>query len=264
MRPLLLVLTLLFCLACLPLKGACGCILDGISVGGQLDGFRYTTDHFWNRKGNLRPAHNHLDFTGANIWLFGSFGSNWQLNLTTAWQNARESLNGTSRGLADIELSGTTYLRPLGCGDLFAQGVVVLPSGRAKEMIRYGCWGVELGLLYRYSLRMCRIETSLGFRGYGGDPSDLVRGVVRAHFWPERQVSLSVAAELDYGLFNGKKGKHPNALLYNNNYRLLRVEGLLNYNFWRGCCLNGGGFYHLWGENIGNCGGFFGGVSCVF
>lgn len=256
MRPLFAFASLIFGLAWLP--------LTAIPCGIQLDGFCYTTDHFWNRQGHLRPAHNHLDFTGVNLWLSAKPLCNLQLDLTTAWQNAAESLNGTSRGLADIELSGTTHLCSLGEGDFFAQGVLIIPSGREKEMIRYGCWGGEFDFLYTYPIRFCRIETSLGFRGYGGGPSDLVRGVVRAHFFAYKALNFRLAAELDYGLFNGKKGRHPNALLYNPNYRLLNLEGILYYNFWRGCCLNGGGFYHVWGENIGNNGGIFGGVSCVF
>lgn len=238
--------------------------LEGVSIGIQVDGFQYRTHRFWNKHGKLRPAHNHLNFTGADVWLSAQVLCNLQLDLWTAWQNGDESLNGTVRGFADPELSATSQLTQMWGGDLFAQGVLIVPAGREREMIRYGCWGGEFDLLYRYSLPYCSLYSRLGFRGYSGKASDLVRSTIGADFWPDSPLSLCTSLQLDYGLFNGKRDKHPNALLYNTNFRLLYIDGILRYNFWKGCSLHGGGFYHLWGENIGNSGGFFGGISCVF
>lgn len=238
--------------------------LSAIPFGMQVDGFQYKTDHFWNKKARLRPAHNRLHFTGVSLWLSATPLPKLQLDLTAAWQNAEESLNGTTRGLSDIELSGSSLLYRDCRNAFFAQGVLVIPSGVPRNMIRYGSWGGEFGLFYCANFGWIEPFGSIGFRGYGKKPSDLFRSTFGVHILSSYPFSLRAALQLDYGLFNGRKDTHPNALLYNTNFRLLNFEGIAYYNFWKGCCINLGGFYHLWGENIGNNGGFFGGISCVF
>ena len=236
----------------------------------QIDGFSYRTDHFWNKHGTLRPAHSYLDFTGAAIWIVARPLTRLQLSLTTAWQNGKECLNGTSRGLSDIELTGSSLMTQFKGGDLFLQGTLIVPSGRSKEMIRYGEWGGEAGLFYQRPFALhCSSPThyffgSLGFRGYGGAASNLVRATLGALLNPIPYLHIRAAFQLDYGLFDGHRANHPNAFLYNPNFRLLNFEGIVSYPIWKGFCINGGGFCHIWGENIGNNGGFFGGVSYVF
>lgn len=229
-------------------------------IGLQVDYLHYDTHHFWNKKGDRKRAHNHFQLQEGNAWVLLSPGPDDLITLYSYWDEIHESLNGKVSGLGDFELSWTHRLR----GGLFVQGIAIIPSGKEKASLRYGRFGGEGSLLYVLPIPKGLIYSRLGYRFYTGGPSDQCRAEGGLTYCLFQRLQATASGILEYGLFNGHRTLHPNAIFFNPNYRLFRLDFQLNGSIFDFLSLNVGAFRHLWGENMGTGGGFFGGLTLSY
>lgn len=178
-----------------------------------------------------------------------------------------EQLNGRSRGLEDPEASWQYLIYGNGDSALSGKLTAIFPSGPKKSCVRYGKLGGELKLLYSKMFTLLRhlwwYDLGLGYRMYSGFPSDQIRADVSIGCTLRPYLWLISSTHLDYGLFNGDSKANRNNICFNPNFRLLttQVQGILEiYNH---ISLTIGGFFHLWGENMGAGGGFYSGLWII-
>jgi hypothetical protein len=234
----------------------------------DLDYVDYHTDHFWNKHGEVKPAHNDFKLKGGRVWL--EYAPCWTdyFFVRGDYDRIEESLEGNSNGFEDVEVSWAHYLTRLGNGSLWTKLLTVVPAGKEKHSLRYGRFGVEGGLIYSSECcfwgRQLWYSAELGYRGYSGFPSDQVRANADLYYSLTERLHFLGRARLEYGVFNGKRHEDFNQILFNPNYRLLKIEGRLIACLYKGFYINAGYLLHVWGENVGNGGAFVGGCGFVF
>lgn len=222
---------------------------------------RYTTNHFWNKHGKLLPTHN--EFKRQSILLYSEYALNAQnsLSINGGYSLVEESLDGNSRGVEDIEL-GWKYLLLDGCTSaLTSQIIAIIPCGEKKTSIRYGKAGIQASLLYSdlFELwdRCGWYDLDLGYRFYSGFPADQIRSSAAVGYNIASCVTLIGTMELEYGVGNGKSEGNRNNIVFHPNYRLLKAKIECVINLFPHVAVTVGGFGHLWGQNVGEGGGFF-------
>lgn len=228
----------------------------------------YQSHHFWNKKGSLKPSYNHL----KKWWLDASL--EWEISSKNSvyarflYDHIEESLNGNTTGFEDAEACWTHCFLKDRTKELWGRALLLIPLGKEKASLRYGCFGIEADLLYSTYFSWIHYPIgslfTFGFRGYHGDPSDQVRlhwdllGPIQScGYW-------LCQFHLDYGIFNGKRKEHFNQLLLNPNYRLLKVQCSFVGTLFDWLHIDMGYFQHLWGKNVGNNGGFICGMEINF
>lgn len=249
---------------------------EGCSLVQEQGGFycsthysTYNTSHFWNKNGKKLPSYN--DFHKKTYHAYSEYGltSLDTLGIWGSYSRIEESVNGRTIGFADFEINW----RHLWCqynGHNFATQVIAIVPAEStyKPGLRYGRYGGEISLLYLREFdfyhRGAWCETRLGYRTYDGFPSDQIRADLMVGYQLFSRLEIMAEAFLDFGLFNGDFYVNQNVILYNPNYRLLKlqVEGYLTLTDF--AYINVGYFQHVWGENIGTGGGLFAGACLIF
>lgn len=228
----------------------------------------YKTDHFWNEHGKKLPTFNKFNRKSYRLDMEYDINCRNAVFLKDGYSMVDESLNGRSRGLEDPEASWQ-YLLYGNCTSAFSgKATVIIPVGPKKSCIRYGKFGGELKLLYSKIFELLQrgwwYDLGLGYRMYSGFPSDQIRANCCIGCAITPCIWLISTTRLDYGVFNGDEKANPNNICFNPNFRLLstQIEGIVKV--YKHVLLTGGGFFHLWGENIGAGGGFYSGMWIIF
>jgi hypothetical protein len=228
----------------------------------------YKTDHFWNKQGKKLPTFNTFSRKSYRLDMEYDINCLNAVFLQGGYTMVDESLNGRSRGIEDLETSWQHLFYRKGCSAFSGKATLIIPIGPKKSCVRYGQWGGELKILYSrlFNLlqRCCWYDLGLGYRIYSGFPSDQVRANLSIGCNLMPYVWLINTTRLDYGVFNGRAKANPNNICFNPNYRLLetQIEGLIQV--YKYVLVTAGGYFHLWGENIGAGGGFYSGLWITF
>lgn len=243
-----------------------GCCLEEIAL--DVHYLTYNTRHFWNKEGKRRPSHN--DFRQKEVGLCLEYMPEPDdiLAVKVAYDHIEESLEGNSNGFTDVEAIWAHALFPIKCGRLWSKLTAIIPSGKEKHSLRYGRFGAELDLIYSGVYSLCGRDLyylcGLGYRFYSGFPSDQLRAQVDILYNLRSNWYIWCKGDLQYGVFNGKRREHFNQILYNANYRLLKLEARLVGYLSDWFYVDAGYFEFVWGENVGTGGGFIGGFGFVY
>lgn len=228
----------------------------------------YQTSHFWNKHGKKRNSFNHLKRSEIESYTEYGLTNNDTLFLTANYYIVKEKVNGNSRGLGDLEFGIKHRLFEDDSQVLSAQLLAIIPTGEHKVPLRYGRFGGEFDLRYFRCLQLCNcpfwIDSSVGYRYYNGFPSDQIRAEAKFGLSINDYIIIEANSYLYYGLFNGKKTHFQNQILFNPNFRLFKQEIQLIVRLTQCAWLTIGCYQHLWGENIGTGGGYFGGLWLDF
>lgn len=228
----------------------------------------YKTNHFWNKHGKRLPTFNKFDRKTYRLDMEYDITENQAVYMKGGYTMLDESLNGRSRGIEDTEFSWQCLFQGNDCQALSGRFTAIIPVGPKKSCVRYGKFGAEFKLLYSRIIDFLDHEwwydIGAGYRAYSGFPSDQLRAdfSVGCAITPRAWVLSSM--QLYYGLFNGESKFNQNNICFNPNFRLLttQVQGIIQIHQY--LSFNVGGFLHLWGENVGAGGGFYGGTWLIF
>lgn len=233
---------------------------------GELDllvaGSIYRTNHFWNRDGEKLPSYNR--FTKSDYTLYAEYGAFPQDSLWFhgGYSAVVESVNGNSRGIEDFRLGWKHLFCENDNAAFTTQVVVGIPAGERKSSIRYGKASFELHALYSFLLETTQVtwcDLDLAYIYYNSYPSDQIyfEGALGNEI--NSLLTLIGSCELNYGLFNGEGRFNDNNIVFNPNYRLLKIQGECLIKCLRTVTFSVGGFGNVWGRNVGcGAGGFFG------
>lgn len=221
---------------------------------------QYTTENFWNQSGKSLSTHNHFSRRDYELFARYYLTSNDCLCGQAAYAQIEDRLNKNSRGLTDPELTWTHCFYRGNRQTLSSQVLAIFPGGAAKDNLRYGKLGGELGLLYSAFQPICDhdffLDASLGYRMYQGFPSDQMRGYLALSTFLHPRFYLETSLKLEYGMYNGKQQINQPLVLFNANYRLLKAQVRGVIHVYRQFYLAGAWYHHIWGRNIGTSGGW--------
>lgn len=228
----------------------------------------YDTRHFWNKSGKLKPSHNHFKMWEIDLCVEVSPTPCDILAAYGRFDRIEETMDGNTTGFGDPELIWAHRLWHSDCSGVWSRMVMIIPFGKEKSSLRYGRFGFEGDLYYACSCKVFDYPigtlAGLGYRWYQGYPSDQVRGYLDVTGHIISNVYWLGRAKLDYGVFNGRRKEDYNQILYNPNYRLLKLQFSI-VGFLKSCIYVDAGYYqHVWGKNVGNGGGFIGGFGFIF
>lgn len=188
--------------------------------------------------------------------------------LNGGFSSVQEEMNGDSGGITDFELGWKHQLYETTTSALTADLTAIIPTSSRDAPVRYGRGGVELALLYSKILKLRTIcgwyDFALGYRWYDGYPSDQLRSLLALGVFVTPKVRLIVTNELEYGLFNGKPQYEVSNIIFNPNYRLYMVKVECVFRIVKHTFASIGAYKHVWGQNVGSGGGYYGGVWLVF
>jgi hypothetical protein len=237
------------------------CPLDPWEADLEITYKSYQTSHFWNKTGSRKSAHN--EFDKKEIEIYGEFGltSCDTLTLKESWGRAEERMNGRTFGFSDMELGWRRFLWTNGSHVIASRALAIIPiQNNFEPAIRYGQYGGEVDILWGY----CCYDFLLGYRFYEGFPSDQIRACAQMHWELCSWITFKGEAKLEYGVFNGQNRPDASLFLYQPNYRLFKVKAEAEIKLCRCVSTNVGWFQHVWGENVGTGGGFYGGIDIHF
>lgn len=252
------------------------CLLFGCSLVEDKNQFfasaaysTYQTDHFWNKNGHTRSAHNHFHEQSVHAYVEYGVTELDTFGLKGIYSRIEESVNGRTFGFGDFEANWRHLLYKDEQKSFAFQVHLIIPSETTYvPNLRYGEWGGQFSLLYLRNFQFCNragwFESRAGYRVYHGFPSDQARADVHVGYQIFSRFEIIGSACLDYGVFNGRHHQNQSVILYNPNYRLLRadIQGLYSVN--SHIYLSLGYFEHLWGNNVGTGGGLIGRANLVF
>lgn len=228
----------------------------------------YKTDHFWNKHGKKLPTFNKFNRKTYRVDMEYDINCHHAVFIKGGYTMVDEELNGRSRGIEDPEASWQTLLYGNDYSAFSGKATAIIPVGPKKSCIRYGKFGGEIKLLYSRMFEFLQhgwwYDLGLAYRMYSGFPSDQIRADASLGCSLTPYLWVISITRFDYGLFNGDGSANRNNICFNPNYRLLetQVEGILEV--YQHILLTIGGFFHLWGENIGAGGGFYSGAWIIF
>lgn len=228
----------------------------------------YSTDSFWNKNNKKLPSFN--DFREQDYMLYAEYAVNARNSLTLdgGFSVITEEVNGDSGGIADLELGWKHLLRKTKTSACTAQLVGIIPTSDRDPPLRYGRGGLELSLLYSQIFHLRNTfwwyDFGLGYRWYEGFPSDQLRSLLALGVFVNPNLRFIVSNELDYGFFNGDSSGSVSNITFNPNYRLYMLKFECVFKVVKHTFLTLGAYKHVWGQNVGAGGGYYGGIWLVF
>ncbi len=247
-------------------------LLPGVSIAFDtlldLSFLEYHTHHFWNKQGQRKNSRTHFRKNEGQIYFEVIPVPGCVFSTLGTFAAIHDRLNGNAYGFGDIELNWTFQPLP-NCAETFWLNVTtIIPAGDEKDSLRYGRWAIEGDLFYSNAKLVydvpCWYYVGIGYRAYQGFPSDQVRAIINGTAALSSRLFLYGIGNVEWGIFNGRRKEHFNQILYNPNYRLVKIQtGILGYiTDW--LYVDAGYYRHVWGENIGTGGGFIGGFGLRF
>ncbi|MBN9377741.1 MAG: hypothetical protein J0H93_05145 [Chlamydiales bacterium] len=228
----------------------------------------YHTKHFWDSQGKRLPSFNPFTRKSYRLDMEYTLSSSQSVFVKGGYTMVEERLNGNSRGIEDPEASWQTLLYADTRSALSGKLTLIIPVGPKKSCVRFGQWGGEIKVLYSKIFDHWKIpfwiDMGLGYRLYGGFPSDQIRASLSIGWKGTARFWLISSSQLYYGVGNGKKDANQNNICFHPNFRLLTSQVQAIYQMFDCLAFNIGGYLHLWGENIGAGGGFYAGSWILF
>ncbi|MBW1982128.1 MAG: hypothetical protein JRJ12_13005 [Deltaproteobacteria bacterium] len=230
--------------------------------------YYYETSRFFDHSGNSQKRGGKFKKKEINPYI--EYGITSQdtlfLNLFYDWltDNAAEPSSSNS-GLTDVECGWRRLLLQQPPQVLSLQTTVIVPTGYDLDedpRLGYDRFGMELAMFYGRSLQWADrygfVEGGVGFRHYFGYPAEQIRSyaMLGQDIWEHFQ--LLGAAELHYGLNNGSNKNIGTNITVEPNYRLLKVSLGGRLRLRPNCSLVLAYYRHMWGEDTGAGGGFYG------
>lgn len=232
-----------------------------IGQSGEIDALfsysYYKTNRFWNHSGKSLKAYNDFRRDDYDLYLEYALNCNNAFWVNGGFSQVHESMHGQKAAVKDIEFAWKHLWRETCTSALSSELVGIAPVGDKKSSVRYGEWGAQFNVLYSKYYGFGWIDTLLGYRWYNGNPSDQIRAMAAIGFNIGSKSLIIATADLQYGLNNGHEHFNSNFIAFNPNYRLLLVKAEWVYNVFSHFSLVAGGFGHVWGENVGQGGGFY-------
>lgn len=228
----------------------------------------YCTDSFWNKYRKKLPTYNH--FNQESYLLYTEYAVNCcnSVAINGGYSMVKESLNGNSRAVEDFELSWKHLLTGSKESALTSQIIGIIPVGDKKSSIRYGQSGLQIGILYSHIFDLWNhftwIDVELGYRYYRGFPSDQIRSSLALGYVINSYIQVIAGSQLEYGLFNGKSECNLNNVVFHPNYRLLNTQIECVIKIFSHAAISLGAYRHVWGQNVGCGGGYYGGLWVFF
>ena len=228
----------------------------------------YETQHFWNKNGKLKPSHNHFKKWELGLCAECSPTAYDLIGIKAYYDRIEETMDGNICGFGDFEVGWVHRICPKSFPEFWGRMLVIIPAGKEKASLRYGRLGVEADLFYSTAFSLFNYPIGslwgIGYRAYYGYPSDQVRFYCDLTGCFCSTWHWLCQTHFECGVFNGKRQENFNQILYNPNYRLLKIQITLSKYLTDWSYFTGGYFQHLWGENVGNRGGFIGGFGFIF
>jgi hypothetical protein len=228
----------------------------------------YETKHFWNKNGKIKPSHNNFKKWELGLCMEYSPTTADIFGVRAVYDRIKESMDGNTCGFGDAEVSWAHRFYSNPSQEVWGRLLAIIPTGKEKASLRYGRLGIEADLYYSRCFNFFNYPIGslwgFGYRAYHGYPSDQIRFYLDLTSRIYSNWHWLCQARLEYGVFNGKRQEHFNQILFNPNYRLFKVQLSLVGFVAEWIYVNAGYFQHLWGENVGNSGGFIGGFGCIF
>ncbi len=228
----------------------------------------YDTHHFWNKHGDKKYSFNHFRKLEIDLYLELSTSTCGIFSAEGSFSSIYDRLDGNTHGFGDVQANWTFKPFAHHFENLWLNFTTLIPSGNEKDSLRYGRWAFECDLHYS-NVKCIRniplwFDIGLGYRGYKGFPSDQIRAIINTAIALSSRVYLFCVGNIEWGVFNGKRKEHFNQILYNPNYRLIKIEaGLVGYiKDW--ISINVAYYHPIWGANIGTGGGFIGDIIFYF
>ncbi|NPB07913.1 MAG: hypothetical protein GXN96_03170 [Aquificae bacterium] len=215
--------------------------------------YHYEATSYWDGSGKRRPIG--CTFKKKEVALYGEYGLSAITTLFIRIPYQRlECGNRSTDGLADLEMGLQRKIYRTGPGVLALRFTAIIPSGysiKDDPRLGYGRVGAEATLLGGYGFNRGWTEGGIGFRYYGGYPSEQVRSYWRVGLKPLDSVLLMNTLELHYGLANGTTKVVGQNITLQPDYKLLQNDLALSLktgSFW----IQIGYLKALWGRNTGD------------
>lgn len=228
----------------------------------------YKTDHFWNKHGKKKAAHN--DLKQKDFHLFIEYGLNNKntIGLYTNFVRNREYLHWTLEGFGDTEICWKRYWINWKQWEISSRLLGIIPSGEKKTSVRYGRFGAELDLHVQRNFLLAKrsgwCEFLAGYRYYNGFASDQIKFTAIAGYQLFSRLRLVGSTYLNYGLFNRHERFKGPILTLSPSYRLLKMKFHLVFTVTKHSEVFVGYTQHVWGQNIGTGNGIYTGLWIGF
>lgn len=235
----------------------------------ELEYKHYSTSHFWDSHCKKRCTYNHFDLQEIRSKTNLKLNRYDSVSFTAGYDYINEELDGKTIGFNDFELKWDHIFfnnsRSLWGTKLIA---IIPPNNKYLPGIRYGNYGIEVGIFYLKNLQICNynsfIYTDLSYRSYSSFASDQIRNTTGLAIWLRQNLSIDLKSDIYYGFFNGRERLNRSLVSYNPNYRLLKAEVEVAYYFTNRTAVKVSYFQDLIGQNVGTGGGFSTSLQVLF
>jgi hypothetical protein len=228
----------------------------------------YETNHLWNKQGKVISSHNHFKKWEVDLCFECMPTCNDIFAIRGLYDRIEEEMDGNTNGFGDPEISWVRRVLNCSSSSVLGRFLMIVPAGKEKASLRYGRFGAQIDMIYSSCMNLWNIQIDsllgIGYRIYQGFPSDQVRAFLELNSQIYGNLYWLSYISLEYGVFNGKRKEHFNQILFNPNYRLLKVQFSLVGYITEWMYFDIGYFEHIWGENVGNSGGWIGGFGYIF
>ncbi len=232
--------------------------------------YYYSTTHYFDSHGSIKKRGGR--FTKFEINPYFEYGVSDKdtavLNIFYDWIDD-ERRNGTvsNDGFTDLELGWRRKVWSNDWNVVSSQFTLVVPLGYDIEddpRLGYGRYALEFALQYGHAFLLADrygfIDLYVGPRFYIGYPSDQFRIKLTAGYDITQKTQILAFGELHYGLGNGSLKRVGRNLTVTPDYKLLKVGLSGRYRITPHLSLVFTGYSHIWGEDTGAGGGFYGSI----
>jgi len=234
----------------------------------SLQAYYYQTDYVFDSNGNSKKRGG--TFRKKEINPYFEYGltnkDTLVVNIFYDWlYDGQSSPSEKNQGLADIEAGWRRLLFTKNDHLVSFQVLSVIPSGYDLEdmpQLGYDRFGLEgrmlYGTNYNFMDKSGFFDISLGYRKYFGYPSDQIRSTASIGYDIISPFQVIGTYDLHFGLDNGSENKISTNILVEPNYRLLKLALGLRYKLNSRYSVVGTAYRHVWGQDTGAGGGFYG------
>lgn len=232
--------------------------------------YKYKTAQFFNMDRQKQPSNNLFDKNEWNLYVEHGITEKDTLAAKAMYARIFESVNPNSEGFEDFELSWRHLLCKKGQKIFSFQFLTVIPSGGSfQPSLHYDRFAFEPMLLASKSFERPKkhygfLDAGLSYRFYAGFPSDQIRGFMSVGYDIFTFFQLIGSTFLEYGVFNGHPINNINNILFNADYRLLKMDLTGRLKLYDKFSLVFGYYKHVWGQNVGTGGGVHAGIWADF
>lgn len=218
----------------------------------------YNTDRFWNRKGKSLRAYDTLKSHEGQAYIEWAVLKRDSFFAEAAYVQVKESYTGETKKWRDSEAGWKHAWVEWEDSALSSELRVIIPMGDRKHPVRYGEWGAQASLLYSRLFSRGWVDSLLGYRYYNGAPSDQLRAMGALGINVASWLQAIGTVELEYGLSLHENHFDRHLIALNPTYRLLRLKGeIVLAPFSNYLAITAGYYRHVWGQRVGEGGGFY-------